>query len=410
MLLSTVIGVGVPYLYVRTIGRTYTGTARLFVENPYPHPHASDQPSDVLVYSNILQQQAAILTSRVIVQQALQDPNVVRIGASQAGSRLRDVVRTLSATVGRDDIINVSASSQDPNMAAVIVNAVARAYCRYSRWQESNRQDMTRTLCVRLETTMAALWKKRQEMGDFERRNPAVLEYARGTPMSKTLDDLKGQLTAASLRVIEWNSYCAALRMLESDPNGCRRYVLRHELSLDDSEWELFGEALTGIRAELAAAEPNGGSQIASRQETGSHIVRRTVESDKEAVRRHIALAETLCEDATAREQKLARSCEDELAKLPDATALAARRELLRAECDMLEGRCKSLLEKMSGLDLRRLSARIHVLEWATPGVASSLQMRNILLLGLAFGLIVGAGLSLVWEWIGPTPSGGRPA
>ena len=41
---------------------------------------------------------------------------------------LQDLTRKLSARVGKDDIITVSASTPRPEVAATIVNAVVQAY------------------------------------------------------------------------------------------------------------------------------------------------------------------------------------------------------------------------------------------------------------------------------------------
>ena len=369
------------------------------------------------------------MTCRDIVYQALGDPNVQRISASQGVARLHDVIRTLSATVGRDDIISVSASSEDPNMAAVIVNAVVRAYIH---WHEANRQDsmadnLLSILHRQLETTIEALLKKRRELIVFEltnppawttrrelslleRESPAAPQRAWSEVTSRTLYDLKGELSVARLGVVERESYYARLRELESDPNRFRDYILSQERSVDDSERERLTQSLSRIRNELASAEPKTTSQIASLRERESQLVRHIAEFDRHLVRSHIALAESLCEDARARERTLAELYKVELAKFEDARAQTSQYELLLAECQMLEDQYNAILRAIRSWDGSRRSVRIHVLEWATPGVGSSLQMRTVLLSGLAFGLIAGTGLSLVWEWMSPTAPGGRDA
>lgn len=360
ILLSTVIGVGTSYLYLRTLKPIYTSTARLLVEPPYvpasePHPRGNG-------FADLLRRQAALLTSPQIVRQALADPNVLILASHvDCNRRLLDVIRSLSATVGRrDDIISISASSEDPNEAAVIVNAVVRAYIR---WHEARRQDGTADWMTRhssLEIIREALMKTREERKVLEQRNPEMVERARGGATSGTLDLLRGELITARLRVLQQKLYCARLKGLESDPNRFCDFVRSQERSVD----------------------------------------RRIVESDRDLfVRRHIALAETLCEDAKSRVQKLTKSYEEESAKLQDADAAAAQYELLTAEHQMLEDQYNHLMDKLNRSDPDAQFVRIHVLEWATPGVTPSSQNRIILSMGFAFGLIMGIGLSLIREW-----------
>lgn len=325
IVLAAIVGVGGGYLCFRTLRPTYTSTVRLIIEEP--SDWRSQRPPVGLGSHSHFQVQAALLTSPTIVGEALRDPNVLAISASHAGSRLPDVIRSLAATVGKDGVVIVSASSRDPNTAAVVVNAVVRAY---RRWIEAPREDslandLLTKLDRELETTREALMKKRQELVVLEQRNPALRERGQGAATTKMLDDLSRELNAARLRVVERESHCAMLRQLESDPNLFRDYVVSHELRLDDSERAGLAEALSSLRSAFAAAEPNGRPQIDSPQENGGQF-------DRETMPRYIALADTLCEDARAREQ-------------------AAHYELLRAEYHILEARYEGLREETRRLD-----------------------------------------------------------
>ncbi|MBP7053828.1 MAG: hypothetical protein KBE65_22680 [Phycisphaerae bacterium] len=325
IVLATIVGLGGGYLCYRTLRPTYTCTARLVIEKSsgcrWQWPPV--EPGS----HSFFQAQAALLTSPTIVGEALRDPNAVAISGSHAGSRLPDVIRSLTATVGKDRVVIVSASSRDPNTAAVVVNAVVRAYRRWIKAPEGDgvANDLWSRLQRELETTREALLKKRQELMVLEQRNPALRERGQREATAKTLDDLSGERNTARLRVVERESHCAMLRELESDPNLFRDYVVSHELRLDDSERAGLAEALSSLRSAFAAVEPNGSPQIDSPQENGGQF-------DRETMRRYIAPADTLCEDAKAREQ-------------------AAHYELLRAECHILEAMYERLLEMTTPLN-----------------------------------------------------------
>jgi len=66
-----------------------------------------------------------MITSPEILAAAMRDPNVLTLSSRQDPDYTQNVMRTLSATVGKNtDIINISASSAYPEDAALVVNAV----------------------------------------------------------------------------------------------------------------------------------------------------------------------------------------------------------------------------------------------------------------------------------------------
>ncbi len=404
ILLSTILGLGGAYGYYRTIGKEYTGTSRVLVEKP-----SAQRPIDFLqpgtTAANYLQQQASIILSRDIIEKALTDPNLLLLPALNVGNRVQDALRTLSAKVGKDDIINVTVSSEQPEEPAAIVNAVVGAYIK---WHEANRRlgtaDLYRSLSTKLEDTKKELLSKRQTLQTFAERSSAQ-GGAQGSLNSKMLDTFRQELTAARLRAIQQKSYYDRLVSLESDPNGLRQYILGQGFSAQDGERARLADALYKTRLQLEEITAKGTvqkSQITLLENREKELVQEIAESDKKFTQERIAIAKALSEDASARELRLENLCKEELDKLQKASGQDSAYELRRLECQMLEDLYNTLLSKIASLDLNNAQMEglsIHVLEKALPGVEAPSQMARVMGIGLVLGLMVGGGLAFVRDW-----------
>ena len=403
ILLSAVLGLGGAYFYFRMLKPAYTGTSRVLVERPPSQRPVVDILVPGMTATNFLQQQASITLSREIVSQALNSPQVLSLSTLE-GSRLQDVVRTLTAKVGKDDVINVTASSEDPNLAAAVVNAVVTAYIK---WQDENRQistgDLLTSLSAQLEKTTKDLEKKRQEVVAVAERI-GIVEDTQGGRVSGTLDVMRQELAAARLYTVQKESYYNRLVKLEADPNRLRQYVLNQGGGVDNGERTQLADALQQARLqleELSAGRAVQKSQITLLEKRVKELTQRIAEFDKEFAREQVATAKDVLDDAQKREEKLKRLQDDELARLQKASGQGSQYELRKAEYTMLENQHNTLLGKINSLDLNANlgGLTIHVLEKAVAGVAAPPQMPRVLAIGLVLGLMVGGGLAFVRDW-----------
>jgi len=407
IVLGALLGLGGAYAYLQRLPLEYSSTSRILVSVPNVGLN-SELPTSAVSKPN-LATQASMITSSVIVRAALSDPNVLALSANLDGN-LRDLTRKLSARVGKDDIISVSASTPRPEAAAAIVNAVVTAY---RRWHGLNKRDSTedflKDLNKQLRGLSDELQRKRREMMLAEQRTPGVVESTRGGLVSKTLDLLKQELVTARVQALQVNSFCARLKMLEQDPNRFRQYVYgqQHAMGIvvEDGEWARVTEDLYKVRLQLE--QPSAGglvqkSQITLLQSRESRLVQRNAELEKEFVKRYMDLAQVLVDDVVKREQQLTNVYAEELAKIQGLGKENAEYALLVSECDILEKQYSSLREqvgKVAPADSGRGGVSIYVLEEAVPATEPSFALARILGIGLVLGLMLGGGLALVRDW-----------
>ena len=410
ILLSLIAASAGAWLYLQRTTPLYESTSRILVEKPGLLPR-SEVPQPVgSTSSNYLQTQASMIASRAIIAAALRDPNVLTLPTLRGiDYPVEAVIRTLSTSVGKNtDIVSVTAKSAYPEDAAQIVNAVVRAYVG---WHEANRQvstaDLLKDLNAQLEKRYQELQTKRTQRVVFEQRNPQVVESIRGGLVSKTLDLVKQELVTARLNTIQQDSYYEGLKRFEMDPDALRQYVYGRRasggVSPDDAERSRLAEELlvTGLQLEQLSAR--GSMQEATLLKSKeAQLTKRMAELDGAFVRKQIALAKTVSEDARAREKQLSDMYDKEFAKVQNLSGQDAEYALLLSECEMIETFCDTLLKQINALDLNAPfeGLNIHVLEQAVPAMKpSSPQMLRVIGIALVLGLMAGAGLALLRDW-----------
>jgi len=410
IVLSVIAAMSGAFLYLRRATPMYQSTSRVLVDKPRPLVRL-DVPIPVGSTSeNYLATQASVMTSPEIVSAALRDPNLLGLPRFADRSYVASLVGTLTADAGkRADIIQVTASSPHPQDAAQIVNAVVRAYVQ---WHDDNRAlstgELLKDLNRQLEQRLDELTRKRQARLLFEQRNPGVVERARGDAASKSLGLLKDDLLAAQLATIQQNSYYERLVKLASEPNQFRQYVYGPLASVmaavDDGERTRAADTLTKTRLQLEELSAGGTaqrSQLAMLQEREKQLVERIAAIDKEFVQRCLAVAQAAKEDAGTREQLLTKRYDAELEKVQSVSMQDSEYSLIISECQTLESLYNSLLTQINSLDLNAQleSLKIHVLQKAAAaGAPSSPRATPILGFGLMLGLLLGGGLSLLWD------------
>jgi capsular exopolysaccharide synthesis family protein len=401
ILLFALLGLGGGYGYYRFLmPQEYTSISRVLVEKP-----RSTGPINLLqpgtTATNYLQQQASILLSAEIIR-AAQGDRKVRPLTFDPRKRLGRGFQTLSAKVGKDDIITVSASSDDPNEAAVVVNAVVGAY---KAWHERNRESSTRELLADLQAQwddrMKDLMNAWQDLVLLEQRNPGIVETAQGGIASKKVDALRQEVVTARMFNMQQESRYERLVNLGSDPNRFRQYVLSQGLAAESPERTRLAESLHKISLQLEELRDGGTvqkSQVTRLENMEKDLTQKIADLDKKFVQEQIAMAAYLKEDAKKREQDLTKLYEDQYAELQKAGGQNAAYELKKSECRVLESLCDTLLGKIKSLDIntRLEGLSIHVLEEAQEGRAPPSQTAKIMGIGLILGLMTGGGLAFL--------------
>jgi capsular exopolysaccharide synthesis family protein len=414
ILLSTILGVAGAYVYLQRVTPMYTSRSGILVEKHGGQPSLGAPQPLGSTSTNFLQTQANMITSPEILAAAMRDLDLLTLSSLQDPGYAQDVLRTLSARVGKNtDIIDISASSAHPEDATQVVNAVVRAYIA---WHRANRQlstaDLLKDLSTQLDKRSEELKQKYRERKLYEQRYPEVLESARGGPDSQTHDLLRQELATAHSNVIRLDSYCSGLQKGEQEPGKFRQYVRAYgqqasvASGAEDGERARLIQELENVRLQLEAISAGGEitklSQITLLQKRKAQIEERIAEVDKEFVQNHMALAKSLAEDARAREQQLTEMYAKESAKTQNTGEHHSEYVFITSECTMMENMYNSLLNQINALDLnaRFEGLTIHVLAKAFPATApSSPQAARIMGIGLALGLMIGVGLAFLRDW-----------
>jgi len=402
ILISAVLGLGAAYGYFRIRKPEYTSMSRILVEKP-PAPAGSlfiAQPGTTA--ANFLQQQAAILLSREVIGPAFADPNVLSLSSLSTESRRSALMRSLSARVGKDDIISITASDDFNEPPAAVVNAVVRAFVG---WHEANKKlsaaDMLKSLQDQSKRTLDELMAKRRALAALADRDGVLLEGGQEGVASKTIDLLKQEAATARLYTIQQESYRDRLKKFESDPNRFRQFVLGQGRATDNTERVRLTENLERTRLqleELSAGGPAQKSQITMLENREKELAGKIAKLDEQLVGEQMALAESLLEDAKAREAHLKTLYDAEADKIRKASLASSQYDVQRTECELLQSFYNAILNKINSLDLNAPleGLRIHVLEKAQLGQPAPSQMARVMGIGLVLGLMMGGGLAFL--------------
>ena len=121
-------------VYLAIATRRYTSTARLVVQQPGARLAADTQTDSSRGSANFLNTQRELLTSTPILALALESAEVRQLHALDGVeiNRLARLRQLLDVKVGsHDDVLSVSAETEQPAEAPTLVNAIVNAYIAY---------------------------------------------------------------------------------------------------------------------------------------------------------------------------------------------------------------------------------------------------------------------------------------
>jgi len=411
VLMSVLLGGAAGYLCLQRFTPEYQSTARILIGRPGARLNSNVPQPVGSTSNNYVQTQASLIMTREIIGAALRDPNVLALPALTVGDRLGALAGTLTVEVAKGtDLVSISARAENPQEAAVFVNAVVRAYVQ---WHAANKQigtaDLLRDLNAQLTYRMKELEGKRLDRKAFEQRNPEAVESIRGGIVSKTLEQLRQDLVAARLNTIQQESYQKGLLRFQSEPEKFRQYVQTQRPAgipiVEDGERAALTAALFQTQLqneEIAAGRPVRGTDATIFKNKQAQMEKRLTELDQEFVQGHIALAKAVAEDAAAREQQLTKMYEAELAKVQNLGGLDAEYVFKTSQCTLWENLCSSLMTQISNLDLNAQTEgpSTYILERAV-AAATPVWPKPAMILGLGLlgGLTVGLGLAFLRDW-----------
>jgi len=401
ILLCALLGLGGGYGYLKFLmPQEFTSVSRILVEKPRTGPSGGILPPGT-GETNYLQKQVSILLSSQVLGPAFADPDVLSLASLSVEGRGEALRSSLSAKVGKDDIINLTASSDDRDVLPVVINTIVR---KYMKWHEDNKELTVADLLDSLDLQAAKISKdladKRRQLSQLADREN-ILEATENSTVSKSIELLRHELATAKVYTIGQQSFCDRLKRLQSDPNRFRQYVLVQGRARDDAERTRATEELyaTQLKLEqLSAGGPVQKSQITLQENRRKDLVAKIAKLDEAFVRQQIEDAELLLEDAKARETHYKTLYDEEDSKLRGSAQARSQYEDLKDECDMLRLEYTTILKMKSELNLNGplQGLSIHVLEEAQRGEAPPSQTAKTMGIGLILGLMAGGGLAFL--------------
>jgi len=223
-------------VYLKLATPVYTATSRLYVVPDLADPGAQIGWRERS--KNYLSTQCELLASAPILDRVAQRPDVQKmetfVGVRAIAPALKHQLKV--ALGNKDDLIEVSLDSTNPEEAAAVVNAVVESYVAYQSSQKrTSATEMLKILRREKEAREQELADKRLAVVNFKRQNPELsFQDHEGGIILRRLAQLSEAKTTAQLQVMEAKAAYESVRAALSDP--LRRRQVATSLAVDDTQ------------------------------------------------------------------------------------------------------------------------------------------------------------------------------
>ena len=388
MILSVFLSLAAGTTYLLKARPIYTSSARIYVEQNGPQIITSSE-GFMTQSKNYLYTQCELFKATPIVSGALDilGTNLQTLAAIDNPTAF--LKKKVQADVGKkDDIIKIAFDSPYPQEAAEIVNAVVESYVAYHSRQRRNTTAEVLSILQREKLRRdAELQERLKAITDFKLQNEIISFGAEDSNIIiQRLFTLSDALTQAELEMTETYAVHEAAKLAVADLMNPRQLVnLQRALAPEGrNEIEQLQLKLTLLRQEC----------------TPEHPAVEAVEAQlKELCQQRMAVLEQQHLCATNRVDKLQELLAAQRTLAQDLNSKAAQYAMLAAELKRTEGLCDILDNRIKEIDLTEDTGalNISILESAqAPSKPSAPNARKVLAMSLGFGLVLGAGLTLL--------------
>jgi polysaccharide biosynthesis transport protein len=385
-------------LYLLVATPVYTIAARLRVHQGAPTIMSADKQEPERS-DNYLYTEAEMLRSTPILALALAAPGTDDLKTFQGiKNRISFLKNQLGAEVGKkDDLISLSMESAHPDEAVRIVNNVVNAYVAYqSTEKRTTAGEVLSILQAEKAKRDQELAAKDAALRQFEKENHEVpLDGEKGNVVMQRLTSLSDAMTQATLQTLAakaaLNEALKASGLSEADVADAAMVSLGNT-SEEQLRADLFvtRQRLEEIRGKFLPSHP-------VRQALESRVKQLSVAAV--AVLRQRWITAQLQEEGLAKvfadQQQAALALKSRAAEYAKIKTEAER---LRTQSDNLDNRIKEVSVAQSAGALN-----INVFE---PALASDIPTKpakaKLMLVAILMGLVVGAGLGVLREWLDP--------
>ena len=393
--------------YLLFATRVYRATATVFVQQNAPRAF-SDSAGYAAPSDTFLQSQADVIQSTPVLSRVVGDAQYrsLRTFADVTGDPvtwLRKGNRLSVDVVKRSDVIGVSVESPYPSEAAVLADAVVKAYIVE---QSQRAREVGREMVRVLQKERDQIRQKRdaavQEMLKAQKEGGIpTFRDGKGNLILNRLDALSTALSATEVEIVDLRARQDTILDALESPKAMRTYVEGLQFKgrdVGDREYDDLRNQLSQYTAQLAALAGIQGP---------NHPRSRTIQSMIDSVKTQIAdkeksIADSQLADVTARlaaaEQKegdLRKALESQRNKALDLSPGAATYARLESEAQELGRRGELLDTRIAELTVNAVDAGPFNVRVLQPALVPEKPVKPNKALTLAAALLVGCVLGI---------------
>jgi capsular exopolysaccharide synthesis family protein len=411
VLTTLVIGLAAAIVYLVRAVPIYESRARVMVQPIGPRIMPND-PTGAAATQNFLFTQADVIMSYDLL--ATVPDELHRMGrnvAEMPSFKGTDPRTFLAYNVIADvpkrqvDIITIRVRSPYPKDAPLIANAVVEAFQAYhSKEQQTSARKVLELLFNEKSKFDRELNERRQAKLEFLRKNRIVATGSSPqNPALERLAKLTAALTETELATLQAQAAYDATKTVVDDPAKVRQFVETRQFRGDSEnlrrEFRDLRKRLAGMSGQYLPSFPELNAIQASLKALNEEMVA----EDKRIVEAHVAELEQRLLSSKRLEDQLRQTMQAQRAEVLELNDVAAQYQILEAEIaslektsDVIDTRIKELgvTENASPLTIRVVEAAREDNLPVHPAKARTLFT------GLAAGLMLGALLALVRDWV----------
>lgn len=412
MFICLVLALAAGFVYIQTATPIYTSTAKLYLDYSGIRIAPSYESDRVPRTDRYLYTQAELLVSQPILKAVLTLPEMQRLQTfADVSIRMAYLRNNVEVEVGRrDEIVSVSFSSPYAAEVPQIVNKIVEAYIA-SR-SESQREDSSQVFDRYQKEYDRATQELDQMRDELEQFQAASMLLTLGSDQGNGVDaryrELETEFAQAQLQTVDAELFFNAVRLLADDPEALRQYVA---LAGHVAAYAGGGNTTAQLEAEQASVESELESllveltpdhpKVVSLQARIEQIETTIDESKDRFVRVQLAAAEQRYLEAKAREEDLARRCEEQRQEVRQMNDELTKYRRLATEVAELTAYRQMIGEQLK--EIRTIAGqevggfRMQILESAsTSEFPSHPQRSKVMAIALVLGLLAGGGLAVL--------------
>jgi capsular exopolysaccharide synthesis family protein len=400
-------------VYLFTATPIYTSASSVYIEQS-GNKIMTDSQGMVTRSDSFLYTQAEIIKSAPILSSALDTMNWRQMktfaGVDNPVAWLQ-MGRLVVDAGKKDDVITVSTDSPYPEEAATVVNTVVDAYMTaQGKRKKTTAAEMLRVLQKEKENRYAELTAKINEMLKFKEENGALSFQAdKGNVILERLAKISDDQTELELQAKRLKAEFETATSILNDPGKIRAYVedLQTRGIGGDKEYDELRSQYVKYQTMQFSLERVHGENSEVLQTVGDNLkgLDRVLAAKERAIaQEHAASIEQQLKTAESNEQAVRAAKLEQQKDALELNSKQAEYSRLENESHQIEKQCSELDNRIKEVVVNSEDSGtldIQVVEAArAESKPSKPQKGATLSTALLFGLVLGTGLALGYDWL----------